>query len=391
MKHFISFFLSFCLVLTFAFAALAEETPLSKVDAAETFEQGSKAVRGNIKVVDLRGTWREMGRQYGALMKNELMEVNDFLDLIIAYSIGNAQKTDSIVETQTKQTPFRVVQFFEGAAETSGLTVEQLQRVNAVERIGGLPHCSVVMAWNDYAADSLIIGRNYDYSEAFALLKDDIAVTVYHPADGALATATIGYVGEIYAVNGMNEKGVFLELNNGKPSANIKSPDARVTGTTMLFSVLFEADDLDDLDLFFNTVNCSSSYIINVADSREGRSYEWCPIGVKRLDGDGLLVSTNYYLHPDWLFATPSDAASWEGLTRRANLLSLCEAEKGKLDEDTMMHIIETTEENGGAMNALTVYQLVVEPETLTLWLQIVGGSAWTEIDLGSFLLAAQK
>ena len=247
------------------------------------------------------------------------------------------------------------------------------------------------MAWNDYAADSLIIGRNYDYSEAFALLKDDIAVTVYHPADGALATATIGYVGEIYAVNGMNEKGVFLELNNGKPSANIKSPDARVTGTTMLFSVLFEADDLDDLDLFFNTVNCSSSYIINVADSREGRSYEWCPIGVKRLDGDGLLVSTNYYLHPDWLFATPSDAASWEGLTRRANLLSLCEAEKGKLDEDAMMHIIETTEENGGAMNALTVYQLVVEPETLTLWLQIVGGSAWTEIDLGSFLLAAQK
>ncbi|MBR3015576.1 MAG: hypothetical protein IKH57_00585 [Clostridia bacterium] len=390
MKQFTSLFLALCLILTFTFSALAEETPLSKLDAVETFEQGSKATRGSIEVVDLRGTWREMGRQYGALMKSELLEVNEFLDIIIEYSVGNAQETDSIVEVQTKQTPFRIAQFFEGAAETSGLTVEQLQRVNAVERIGGLPHCSVAMAWNDYAADTLLIGRNYDYSEAFALLKNDVAVTVYHPADGSLATATVGYAGEIYAVNGLNEKGVFLELNNGKPSANIKSPDARVTGTTMLFSVLFEADELDDLDLFFNTVNCSSSYIINVADSSEGRSYEWCPIGVKRVDADGLLVSTNYYLHPDWLFATPSDSACFLGLTRRANLISLCEAAKGNIDAETMMSIVETPMEFGGAMNELTVYQMVVEPETLRLWLQIVRGSAWTEIDLGSFLLDAQ-
>ena len=94
-------------------------------------------------------------------------------------------------------------------------------------------------------------GRNYDYSEAFALLRDDVAVTVYHPADGSLAVATVGYVGEIYAVNGLNEKGIFMELNNGKPSADIKSPDTRVTGTTMLFSALFEIDELDDWDLFF--------------------------------------------------------------------------------------------------------------------------------------------
>lgn len=64
-------------------------------------------------------------------------------------------------------------------------------------------------AWGDYAEDKLIIGRNYDYSEAFALLKDDVFVTVYHLSDGALATATIGYAGEIYAVNDLNEKGVF--------------------------------------------------------------------------------------------------------------------------------------------------------------------------------------
>ena len=367
-----------------------EDSPITLADADVIFEEGRKAQRGSIKVVDLSGTWFEMGRQYGALMKKELDEVLFVIDTVIENNEGNASKAEHIVETQTSQTPWRISQFFEGAAETSGFTVEQLQLANAIERIGGLPKCSVAMTWGDYAEDDLIIGRNYDYSDALALLKDDIAVTVYHPADGALATATIGYAGEIYAVNGLNEKGLFLELNNGRPSANIKSPNTRVTGTTMLFEILFEADTLDDMDLFFNTTNCSSSYIINVADKNEARSYEWCPIDVKRGEKDlpeGLLVSTNYYVNPDWLFATPSDEASWEGLTRRSNLIKLCEAEKGKMTEEKMMRIIETPIKDGGAENELTVYQLVVVPGTMTMWLRVIGGSDWTPIDMGSFLV----
>ena len=362
---------------------------LTSGDVGNVFEQGCKAAVHGVSVVSLYGTWREMGRQYGALMKDELAEVYQFVETIIEYSVGNAEKADSIVAVQTTQTPYRIAQFMEGAAETSGLTVGQLQMVNAVERIGGLPKCSVAVCWGDYAAGPLVVGRNYDYSDAFALLKDDVAVTVYHPADGSLAAATIGYAGEIYAVNGLNEKGIFMELNNGKPSANIKSPDARITGTTMLFSALFEIDELEDWELFFNTVRCSSSYIINVADSRQARSYEWCPVGVMRGDGadpEGLLVSTNYYLNPGWLFAVPSDAASWEGLTRRSNLTALCDASKGEIDADRMMDIIETACEDGGAMNELTVYQMVVIPETFTLWLRVIGHGEWVQINLGSFL-----
>ncbi len=363
--------------------------PITAADALEEFEQGRKAQRGDIKVVDLRGTWREMGRQYGHLMKAELEEVWLFLDIIRQAKEGNTDKARFIVDQQIEQTPYRISEFFEGASETSGLTVDQLQFINAVERIGGLPKCSVAMAWDEYAASDLVIGRNYDYAEFFSLLKDAISVTVYHPADGALATATIGYVGEIYAVNGINEKGIFLELNNGKPAANIKSPDKRVTGTTMLFECLFEADELNDAELFFNTVNCSSSYIINVADENEGRSFEWCPVGVKHGGEDlpeGLLVSTNYYVNPDWLFPIPSDESCWSGQTRRRNLVERCEEQKGDLDEEKMMEIIDKTLDEGGARNDLTVYQMVVVPKTKMLWLQITGGSSWTQIDLESFL-----
>ena len=354
----------------------------------------SKATKfkvGPVSVVDLHGTWYEMGRQFGDLMKDELHDIYDFLQTIIAANQGNSDKTDSIVEQQKSQTPYRICEFMKGAAETSGLTYDQIHMINAVERIGGLPHCSVAMAWGDYTDGSLVIGRNYDYADYFSQIADDVAVTVYHPADGALATATIGYVGEIYAVNAINEAGIFLELNNGKPSANIKSPNYRFTGTTMLFDIMFDADDLNDIDLFFNTTNSSSSSIINVADSQKGVSYEWCPIDVKHGESEnpeGLLVSTNYFLNPEWDFPVPSDADSWNAISRRENLLKLLDSKKGSVDVSVMQDIIATPFEDGGAMLDLTVYQLVVVPETFELWIRVIDAEddAWFSVDLASLL-----
>ena len=181
-----------------AVASSAPETGekiLTVQDADQSFEKGVRAERDGVTVVSLYGAWREMGRQYGMLMQDRLAEVYGFVETIIDYGVGNAEKASSIIAKQTRQTPYRINQFFEGAAETSGPTVEQLQAVNAVEHIGGLPRCSAAFCWGAYTSGQMVIGRNYDYSEAFALLKDDVAVTVYHPADGSLATATIGYVG----------------------------------------------------------------------------------------------------------------------------------------------------------------------------------------------------
>ncbi len=375
-----------CLALA---ATSTDEQKLTIDDAVLTFEKGAKAYKNNISVVNLRGTWFEMGRQYGHLMEGELTDVYQFIRALVDNRIVNPELVEAVVDKEERQTPFRILEFMRGASETSGLTVRELQMANAVERICGLPQCSAAFCWDDYSAGPLVIGRNYDYNSMFSALKDDVAVTVYHPADGSLSVATIGYVGEIYAVNALNEKGIFLELNNGTPSAPISSPNARYTGTTMLFSGLFETDDLSDWDLFFNTVNCSSSYIINMADSQRGVSYEWCPIDVKHGEitlPDGLMVATNFFVNPEWLFKTPSDAACWNGITRRNNLIKLCEDHKGNIDEQTMKQIIQTPLAKGGAMNDMTVYQMVVTPETKTLRLRVIGGLGWLNIDLNGFL-----
>ena len=349
---------------------------------------GVSAQIGNITVVSLSGTWYEMGRQYGELANDQLNEVFALCDRIIESNEGNSEKAVAIIGKQVEQMPYTIREFFRGAAETCDLTVDQLYTANAVERVAGLPQCSMAAVWGDYASGQMVVGRNYDYGEIFAELKNDVLVTVFNPSDGALSTAIIGYAGEIYAVNGMNEAGIFLELNNGKPSAPIKSPDERITGTTLLLDVLFEADSLDYLDLYFNTVLCSSSYIINAVDGSHVRSYEWCPNGVKHgedYNAEGLLVSTNHYNNPDWDLAEPTDETSWESFTRRSNLISLCEGMKGEIGAEEMKTIISVPLEEGGAMNELTVYQIVAQPESRTLWVRSVGSEEWAEIDLNSY------
>lgn len=386
MKKLISLFLVFILVLmTLSTVAADAVTP---ADADLTFEGGIRVHRNDLTIVDLHGTWYEMGRQYGYLLSGELANVSALCDEIIADSDSNAAKAESTLQTQNAQMPYTIRRFFDGMEETSGLSRHQLECANAVERIAGLPHCSFVAVWGDYAAGDLVLGRNYDYGEEFQLLDHEVVLTVFHPADGAMAVATVGYAGEIYAVNGMNEAGIFMELNNGTFSSRLKAPNLRLTGTTQLLSMLFEADTLPLLDMYFNSSNNSSAYIINAADSETVHSYEWCTVGIQRGDGfgpDGVFASTNHFLSPEWGFDAPDEEASLHTSQRRENLLALCEARKGSIDPEAMMEIINTRLEDGGAANSLTVYQMVAVPASRTLWVKTVKQTEWTEFDLGAF------
>lgn len=357
-------------------------------DADMTFEGGVRVQRNGLTIVNLHGTWHDMGRQYGALLSRELAEVALLSDEIISKSEENAAKAQMALITQRSQMPYTIRSFFKGMEETSGLSMLWLEYANSVERIGGLPRCSFVAAWDDYAAGDLVIGRNYDYGEIFQRLERDVVIAVFHPADGSMAAATIGYAGEIYAVNGMNEAGVFLGLNNGTFSSRLKAPNLRVTGTSQLFSMLFEVDTLELMDIYFNSLNNSSAYIINATDGKTVHSYEWCTIGMQRGDGadpDGIFASTNHYVSPDWEFEAPDEEKSLHTTQRRNNLIAQCEARKGEIDAKAMMEIIDTPIENGGTVNRLTVYQIVATPAARTLWLKTTRQTEWTEFDLGAF------
>lgn len=67
-----------CLGMTIVFlsGSVCQAELLLRADKPTVvFEQGVKYIAGDTKVVNLQGTWRQMGRQYGKLLDKELRDV----------------------------------------------------------------------------------------------------------------------------------------------------------------------------------------------------------------------------------------------------------------------------------------------------------------------------
>lgn len=345
-----------------------------------------------ITVIDLHGSWYQMGRQYGLLAKEQITDVLEYLDGRIGPDEAQADSARVIADALFELYPDYLKEFFDGASRTSGLSIERLKLCNAAEYVKALFHCSAMAVWGDYSSGKLVFGRNYDAAD-FSEISKDLLVTVYHPDDG-IAAATVGYAGEIYCVNGMNEKGIFIELNNGNPSAGSVKHWDLCPSTTELFKLLFEAECLDDADDFFEETRSFGSFIIGVADREEARSYEWCFEGVRRGDlmtEDGLMLSTNHYVNGTWAFDPACDETSWNSITRRSNLHAQANRFKGMIDVEKMEEIMSTPLEEGGPLHCLTRYQIVAVPEDLALYINVPDVGRWVGIDMGRYLSASAR
>lgn len=71
-RHLFVFFILFSFLSQIVVTAQEIEDLRLPSQPIKTFEMGKKYIAGGLKVVVLRGTWQEMGRQYGALLQDEL-------------------------------------------------------------------------------------------------------------------------------------------------------------------------------------------------------------------------------------------------------------------------------------------------------------------------------
>lgn len=336
-----------------------------------------------VHVISLYGSWHEMGRQYGSLAECYMEDVLEYVDSRLGGDAARIAGAREIAENLYVHNPEYLLDFFAGVAETSGIGMERLKLCNAVEYVEGCFQCSAMAVWGDYSGGKLIFGRNYD-AAGYKEIDRDILVTVYHP-DNALAMATIGYAGEIYCVNGINGKGIFVELNNGMPSGGWDIHWEMRPATTELFDMLLHAGSLDDVDRFFGSTRSFASFIIGVADRNEARSYEWCYDGMQSgADAfpPGLMLRTNHYVNRQWTYCVPSDSESWNSITRLCNMTAQAEKFKGHIDVPTMKAIMSTSIENGGPCHGLTRYQIVAVPEDLTLHIHVPCCRKWVELKL---------
>jgi len=359
------------------------------------FEGGKLYKAGNIGVLQLSGSYKEMGRQYGGLLKDEIQE---FYTIVVDehYIKDKGLKYEEIKgfsEAVYTRYPEKFKALMSGINETSGLPLEKIVILDQVLGIQFIiaqqGECSAVATWGEYTGGKpLVLGRNLDLAVDFKEFSRFLNVVVYNPVDD-IPTVVVCYPGEITSFTGMNANGVFFEINEGaKSGGNIINED-RLMLPVELVRFLTDYSDFNEFDAAMNTTRSNYAFIVQVADKDAAYSYEASVLDIKRRSGQepGLLVATNDFVNPAWGL-TPPLYAEDKSVQRRDNLLGLANTYKGKITPDTMMQIMDTPFEEGGATwTTRTVYQVVVEPANNKLWMKTRGIQDWVEIDLNKYFI----
>ncbi len=401
-----------CLLLGLTASASAADSnlvPVASFEGATLYTTTAAPGEGTLNVIRLLGSFRQMGRQYGALL-GSLMQ--DFYEVAVnGYLIGQKGMTYGGILQRAQYYYDKQPQYgrdlISGMAETSGLSMDR-QKIMAslmyqlfVAIDLSSSGCSSLMAWSDYTGGGpMVIGRNWDTLPGpFPDYAKYLTVVVYNPAGHANSLAEVNYAGFFSCQTGMNRAGIFIDYQSG--SLSDPSSVDRTPGAYHLFSYLLNYTSLDQIDLAINATLPEIAAIINVAEATRAYVYEWATYAIKRRivdperpgpGPDGLLVSTNHFVASSWT-GLPIILNGYLGLytkERRANLLARGQQFKGAIDSSKIMYIFDrTTTANPDPGPCFpdhgnTVIQVVAIPANLELWIKARGYSGWQLIRLGS-------
>ncbi len=375
---------------------LSSETALNdqqKLELVGEFERGKLYQAGKISVLELSGSYRQMGRQYGMRLQEELHTLYDMAveELFINERGFSRERLLTIAQAVYDPYPKRYKEIIEGMAETSGLGLENQKILNAIEWFPKINHlyygrCSAIVTWGPYTSGKpLVFGRNNDDDPLYKDFARFLVVSVFKPTEGGYPTAVINYAGAVYNPTGMNSEGLFLEMNAG-PWMGFSLD--RVSIFTTLFSFLQDYGSIAEVDRAFNSMLSNISAIVTVADEESAVSYESSLFDTRRVDPEkeGLLAATNHFTGPDWNIAQVDDRLGEMSMKRRENLLALGNKYKGTFDPQVMMKVLDAPIDEGGPTVEGTIYQVVAVPENRTIWVKVPGLQEWTEIQLGYLL-----
>jgi hypothetical protein len=392
MKRNVFLFTLSVVFLSSVVSGLADTSQGSKLTLVSQYGTGKLFKSGPLNILQLNGNYRQMGKQYGWLLKEELNRLYEVAvnGLFIGKKGYTYERLKEIAGPIFDAYPQRFKEIIYGMAETSGLGIEKQVLLTATELYprfrASSSYCSGMAVWGDYTSGGpLVFGRNNDDAELFKELAGFLVVAVFNPSDFSIPIAIINYAGVIYAPSGMNREGIFLEINSGNYLGYY--PD-RLSIVVTLFSFLQDFATMEELGRAIKSTRVDQSSIINVADGSGAYSYECSPrddVKQRLPDRDGLLASTNHFIESSWGLPPPDDAKEAWTLTRRNNLLDQGEKNKGAFDVEKMKEVFGAPifgENRGVFMPSMTIYQIIAVPAELKLWVKVPDFFDWQEVDL---------
>ncbi len=358
-----------------------------------SFEGGQRFSAGDYPVIVLSGSYRQMGRQYGSLMKTELNEEYAFLLGTLATRGYTQQEVRAIGRDATAFFPQRLKEVFLGMSETSGLTPDDI----AVLYYGGALYisapavplsCSYLAAWGNYTTDgSVVVSRNWDLDDHVLPFTKWYVLAVYRPSDGSNGVATWGPAG-MRPETLMNSKGLFIADDNSGLSDSYNAEDNRPDLIMEFFRFMLDYSDVKGLDAGIRGANANLPWIVDVAGPDQAYVYEKMTNKTRQRIGNGVIAAANHFADPAWNFTT---APPEHSLTRQNNLLRQAGEAKGSINAQKMMQIRDVCLENGGATFCHSLlfgekyssnHQVVFIPKSKTLWMKTMDKN-WQKVELG--------
>ena len=387
----------------------------STLNLTAQFEDGKMFETGEemLYVLQLNGSWYEMGKQYGNLSKPHMQAMYDKIvqPEFDKGLISQAEAFEMFGSRIFSTLSLRRKQYFQGVADGLGWPLEKVIVLDQsgpmaiyLGKLHSFSGCSSLATWGDSTQEGhTIIGRNMDWSELF--LDFPIYTTVYNPTDGANALVNVSWPGWQWMVTGFNDKGVYTDLHDGTSmGGNIVSVE-KPSFLNSVFDFMTESDTTEALSSRFQATRADLASIWMLADKTgQACAYE-NTIQENRMrisdKGASSFATVNTFLNPDWGLGIRETQSF--SLKRLDNLNARHDDHAGHIDAQTMRGIFDLAlydadgnfKDNGGVTKPtnqdvdLTNYQVVADLNALQMWVKLPAldnNGGWVHIDVNAFV-----
>jgi hypothetical protein len=393
----------FLLVIVFGLG-LVSRTSFAKPrnlihQAIPSLYQAKLQYTDQVPVLVLKGTYAQMGYQYGFALKKELKAV---LEILKTYFVVQHKLTDQILFERAnllyKRFPNSYQLFINSASAGSGLPLQDMIILNGMLSLDMLLRSQMPFGCafafvppNKTTMSHALIGRNFDYSPPFDQLAKYLTITVLKMPN-KIPTAFIGIPGEIYCATCVNAKGLFVELNSGQPSGGyVENNQAENLGATILTAIQV-SDTLGAIEKKLQKTSTDFSLIVNVTDSKKMANFEYSTspiLGMQnyRPNGNEVFVATNFFTNPLWgsKIPTPIGSRLEFGVERHAGLSSLL-SKLPLIDIEAFKRAMSVSVNQGGAVHSGTIYQIIFDPYHMDLYIKTANQPKyWRKVPLKAF------